>query len=77
MRPTRGRDIQAGMTISFEEAVKGTKKVVDLAGVAPGISRRSKPIEINIPAGMCFLILGLEPTGWQHSMQHWDGTHVR
>lgn len=48
-RPRR-RVLHAALNISFEEAVKGAKKVVNLASL--GISGvGTKPVEIAIPAG--------------------------
>ena len=47
----RGRSIQAGITISFEEAIKGTSRLVDPSSL--GIrGTPSKPVEIKIPAGV-------------------------
>jgi len=47
----RGRSIQAGITISFEEAIKGTSRLVDPSSI--GIKGTpSKPVEIKIPAGV-------------------------
>ena len=47
----RGRSVQAGLTISFEEAIKGTSRRVDPGAMGiPGAA--SKPIDINIPPGV-------------------------
>ena len=47
----RGRSIQAGITISFEEAIKGTSRLVDPSSL--GIrGTPTKPVEIKIPAGV-------------------------
>ena len=47
-RQRRGQSIQTMMTISFNEAVKGTRKVVDLSSVGMA---GAKPVEVTIPAG--------------------------
>lgn len=50
-RPRRGRSIQAGMTITFDEAVKGTTRRVDLSALGiRGLPHDS--VEVNIPAGV-------------------------
>jgi DnaJ-class molecular chaperone len=47
----RGRSIQAGITISFEDAIKGTSRLVDTSSL--GIPNApSRPVEIKIPAGV-------------------------
>lgn len=43
-QPRRGADVRAGVTVSFEEAMTGTKRRVEFQ---PG-----KPIEVSIPAGV-------------------------
>lgn len=51
-RPRRGRNIQAAMTITFEDAMKGTKQTVDPAAIGlAGVPGR-KPVEITIPPGV-------------------------
>ena len=47
-RQRRGQSIQTMMTISFDEAVKGTRKVVDLSSIGMA---SAKPVEVSIPAG--------------------------
>lgn len=52
-RPRKGRSIQAALTITFEEAVKGTKRVLDSSSLGiQSSSRNNQPIEIAIPAGV-------------------------
>lgn len=49
----RGRSIQAGITISFEEAIKGTRRTIDPSSLGlRGMSGSSSPVEIVIPAGV-------------------------
>jgi len=50
-RARRGRSVQAALTISFEEAVKGTRRMIDPSSLGVrGLG--SSPVEINIPAGV-------------------------
>jgi DnaJ-class molecular chaperone len=51
-RARRGRNVQAAMTISFDEAMKGTKKVVDPAALGMGSVPGRSPVEISIPPGV-------------------------
>jgi curved DNA-binding protein len=48
-RARRGRDMEAGLTLSLEEAFNGGKKTFTLSG-GPGTAPRS--LEVNIPAGI-------------------------
>lgn len=49
----RGRSIQAAVTISFEEAIKGTRRTVDPSSLGlRGMSGSSGPVEIVIPPGV-------------------------
>jgi curved DNA-binding protein len=48
-RPRRGRDVEAKLTLTLEEAYYGGKKNLTLSG-APGSPQRS--LEVNIPAGV-------------------------
>lgn len=55
--------VRTALRVSFEEAVRGTSKVVDLSSLGiPGIG--SKTVEINIPAG------GRAPTSSQPGQHH-------
>lgn len=45
----KGRDVEAGLTLTLEEAYHGGKKPITLSG-APGNAPRS--LEVNIPAGV-------------------------
>ena len=49
-RPRKGRSIQVSVTVSFEEAVKGTTRVLDPSSL--GIRSGRQPVEITIPAGV-------------------------
>lgn len=50
-RTRRGRSLQAALTINFEDAVKGTRRMIDPSSLGVrGLG--SSPIEINIPAGV-------------------------
>lgn len=52
-RMRRGASIQAGLTISFEEAVKGTTKQIDPSSLGiPGTPSSSGRIDIKIPPGV-------------------------
>ncbi|GAB4814787.1 hypothetical protein N2152v2_001833 [Parachlorella kessleri] len=48
--PRRGQNIRTALAISFHEAVKGARKVVDLSGI-PGLAGQGR-VEIKIPAGV-------------------------
>jgi curved DNA-binding protein len=48
-RSRRGRDIEAGITLSLEDAFLGGRKTVGISG-GPGAAPRS--LEVNIPAGI-------------------------
>lgn len=48
-RPRKGRDVEATLSLSLEEAYHGGKKTITLSG-APGNPPRS--LEVNIPAGV-------------------------
>ncbi|MDL2207109.1 J domain-containing protein [Desulfovibrio sp. OttesenSCG-928-M16] len=48
-RPAKGRDVEAKLTLTLEEAFHGGKKNITLSG-APGQGPRS--LELNIPAGV-------------------------
>ncbi|MDR0826481.1 MAG: J domain-containing protein [Desulfovibrio sp.] len=47
--PRKGRDVEAGLRLSLEDAFNGGKKTITLAG-GPGAAQRS--LEVNIPAGV-------------------------
>lgn len=47
--PRKGRDVEAKLSLTLEEAFHGGKKTLTLSG-APGTSPRS--LEVNIPAGV-------------------------
>lgn len=51
-RMRRGRSVQAGLTITFEEAVKGTTRVIDPSSLGIRGATKSGPVEIKIPAGV-------------------------
>jgi DnaJ-class molecular chaperone len=52
-RARRGRSVQAGLTISFEEAVKGTTRVVDPSALGiRGPGGKAAQVEITIPPGV-------------------------
>ena len=46
-RPRRGRDVEAEISISLEDAVKGGRRAITLAGAQGG-----RTLEVNIPAGI-------------------------
>ncbi|MDR0339327.1 MAG: J domain-containing protein [Desulfovibrio sp.] len=48
-QPRKGRDVEAGLALTLEEAFHGGKKALTLSG-APGAAPRS--LEVNIPAGV-------------------------
>ncbi|MDR2669526.1 MAG: J domain-containing protein [Desulfovibrio sp.] len=48
-RARRGRDMEAGITLSLEEAFHGGKKTVTVSG---GPSTAPRSLEVNIPAGI-------------------------
>lgn len=48
-QPRKGRDVEAKLALSLEEAFHGGKKAITLSG-APGAAPRS--LEVNIPAGV-------------------------
>jgi curved DNA-binding protein len=48
-RPRRGRDVEAGISLSLEDAFHGGGKTFTLSG-GPGVAPRS--LEVNIPAGI-------------------------
>lgn len=50
-QPRKGRTVQTAMTLSFEEAVKGATKFVDLSSLGiPGLD--AQRVEVTIPAGI-------------------------
>lgn len=50
-RARRGRSLQAALTITFEEAVKGTSRVIDPSSIGVRGSHGA-PVEIEIPPGV-------------------------
>lgn len=46
-RPRRGRDVEAEISLSLEDAVKGGRRTITLAG-----SQGERTLEVNIPAGI-------------------------
>lgn len=49
-RPRKGRSIQAGISVTFEESIHGTTRSVDLSSL--GIPGAEDNVEVKIPAGV-------------------------
>jgi DnaJ-class molecular chaperone len=48
----KGRSVHAGLTVSFDEAVKGTTRLIDPAALGIRRAGGAQPVEINIPPGV-------------------------
>ncbi len=51
-RPRRGRDAEAQIELSLEEAYRGGGKAITLQEQAPGQPPRTKTLQVTIPAGV-------------------------
>lgn len=51
-RPRRGRDAEASLDLSLEEAYRGGSKTITLTEQPPGQAPRNKTLDVNIPAGV-------------------------
>jgi len=87
-RPMKGRDLKAGVTVSFEEAMRGGKRRVGLtggravevaipAGVEPGqvlrLRGQGEPGAHGGPAGDCLVEIAIRP----HAYFRRDGSDIR
>lgn len=87
-RPMKGRDLKAGVTVSFEEAMRGGKRRVGLtggravdvaipAGVEPGqvlrLRGQGEPGAQGGPAGDCLVEIAIRP----HAYFRRDGADIR
>lgn len=48
----RGPSVTAAITISFEEAMQGTTRSIDLSSIGVNLSDRDSRVDVNIPAGV-------------------------
>ena len=51
-RPRRGGDSEAELLLTLEEAFRGGSKTISLREQQPGMSPRTKELQVNIPAGV-------------------------
>ncbi len=87
-QPVKGRDLKAGVTVSFEEAMRGGKRRVGLtggravevaipAGVEPGqvlrLRGQGEPGQQGAPAGDCLVEIAIRPHAWFRR----DGADIR
>jgi len=49
----KGQDVSSGITIPFEQAVRGVRTTLALQRPGPDGSARTERIEVSIPAGVC------------------------